>query len=301
MRTHCDTCHGTGFVTGYYQPIDIQITFDSDPKKQDLEKEWENVYDTKRARMCNYPIVRPKDLVINKDDYKRYVIKHVDTTKLPRWAQSAVVLSKQNYILSQILILEELNPDDNEYFIDVDNIPPIPIEDEGRTGSTLPFFNDHKPVTTDLPLTISSVQHLDLLYNTDEFAVIDGKFALKDGTGVIGTESFIASEIIPNTYTAIALTDDGEAKIAKSNQVTDVNKVVGIGVGVASTGQLIRVQHLGNLTNNNWHWIMGKSIFYDVNGHLTQSPPLYGYWIILGRPITSTTVRMDISVPIIRP
>jgi len=181
LVSHCDTCQGTGFVVGYYQPIPIQVSFDSDPKKSDSQKEWENVYDTKRARLSNYPLVRPKDLIVNMDDFKRYVISHVETTKLPRLSQSANNLSKQNYILSQLLVLEELNPDDNEYFIDVANIPQVPQTDEGNTGAQLPFFNDHMPVTVDAPLAITDgKQHVVLEFNSDDFIVVNGKLQLKN-------------------------------------------------------------------------------------------------------------------------
>ena len=184
VRSHCDTCKGTGFVTGYYQPIAMQVAFDSDPKKSDLQKEWENVYNTQRARLSNYPLVRPKDLIVCSDTNRRFVINHVETTKLPRLSQNANILSKQNYILSQLLSLEELNPDDNEYFIDVNNIPQVPITDEGRTGSTLPFFNDHMPVTVDLPLKITDAkQHVILQYSADDFELVNGVLTIKGGVG----------------------------------------------------------------------------------------------------------------------
>jgi hypothetical protein len=114
-KTHCDTCNGTGFIDGFYDPIDTQMAFDSDPRKSDSQKEWETVHDTKRARISNTPLVRPKDLLVNCDDAKRYVITHIETTKLPRLSPNLNTLSKQNYIISQLLTLEELNADDNEY------------------------------------------------------------------------------------------------------------------------------------------------------------------------------------------
>jgi hypothetical protein len=116
------------------------MAYDSDPKKSDSQKEWENTFDTKRARISNYPLVRPKDLIVNLDDNKRYVIMHVETTKLPKISENVSVLSKQNYIVSQLLTLEELNTDDNEYSIDIDNIPEVPIEDEGETGGVVPGY-----------------------------------------------------------------------------------------------------------------------------------------------------------------
>jgi hypothetical protein len=116
-KSHCDTCNGTGFIDGYYEPITTQVSFDSDPRKSDSQKEWENIYDTNRARLSNYPLVRPKDLIVNCCNAKRYVITHVETTKLPQLSPDQPTLSKCNYIISQMLTIEELNPDDNEYTI----------------------------------------------------------------------------------------------------------------------------------------------------------------------------------------
>ena len=126
-RTNCSTCNGTGFATGYFQPISKQISFDSDPKKSDSQKEWENNFDTKRARLSNYPLVRPKDLIFNINKNKRYVITNVETTKFPKLSSSGpTIWSKNNCICSQLLTLEELNTNDNQYNINVDNIPSIP-------------------------------------------------------------------------------------------------------------------------------------------------------------------------------
>lgn len=136
-KSHCDTCNGTGFVNGYYEPIPIQISFDSDPRKSDSQKDFENVFDDKIARLSNYPLVRPKDMIVNRDDAKRYVITHVETTKLPKLRDGISTLSKQNYILSQILNLNELNPDDNEYrvtWLDDDPSGTQPTSEEVPTG-----------------------------------------------------------------------------------------------------------------------------------------------------------------------
>ncbi len=300
VRTHCDTCHGTGFVTGYYQPIDIQISFDSDPKKSDSQKEWENVYDTKRARLSNYPMVRPKDLIVNKDDYKRYVIIHVETTKLPKLSEDANVLSKQNYILSQMLTLEELNPDDNEYFIDVDNIPPIPIEDEGQTGSTLPFFNDHKPVTVDPPLTVDTNQHVILHYSTDDFELVSGILKLKSSPGSIAVNNHIADVIIPTALKVLASNDIGHAVFADNTNVDQINRILGIGLSAAGSGGIVAVQSIGRLTYSGWNWDPGKSIFFDDDGDLTQIVPVEGFWKIVAQPITSTTIEIRLGHSVIK-
>lgn len=302
-KSHCDTCHGTGFVIGYYQPILVQISFDSDPRKADGQKEWENVYDSKRARLCNYPLLRPKDLIVNTDDYKRYVITHVETTKLPKLSESAIVLSKQNYILSQLLTLEELNPDDNEYFIDVDNIPEVPSSEDGGSGSTQPYFNDHMPVSVDAPLVITDgQQHLALDINTDDFIIQDGKLKLKYGAGTIGVDSFISAEIISTPLKVCVINDDGEVIVADYTNVDHLNRVVGISLNVASIGTEIFVQKLGVLSHLNWNWNIGESIFFDGAGNLTQTPQTegVGFFMIIAKPLSETSIDILLRSPVIR-
>jgi len=306
IKSHCDTCHGTGFVVGYYQPIATQISFDSDPRKTDGQKEWENVYDTKRARVCNYPLLRPKDLIVNQDDYKRYVITHVETTKLPKLSElegSTVILSKQNYILSQLLTLEELNPDDNEYFLDVDGIPEVPPSEEGGTGSTTPYFNDHMPVTVNAPLIITDGQQdLALEINDDDFVIEDGKLKLKYSTGAIGIDTFISAEIISTTMKVCAVNDDGKVIIADYTNIDHLNRIVGINLNVASIGMDVMVQKMGVLSNPSWSWDVGKSIFFDGAGNLTQTPQAegIGFFMIIAKPLSTTSIDILLRSPVIR-
>lgn len=301
IRSHCDTCHGTGFVAGYYQPIDIQISFDSDPKKTDLQKEWENVYDTKRARLSNYPLVRPKDLIVNKDDYKRYVITHVETTKLPKLSEDKNVLSKQNYIVSQILTLEELNPDDNEYFLDIDNIPEIPLTDDGQSGSTTPWFNDHKPVTTEDPLTVDDNQFVQLKYDPDDFELnSSGELSLLNSAGNIAIKPYVAAEVIPDAYRVLALDYSGNVILADHTDELMADRILGIGLSPAGIGGTVLVQSLSQLTYVSWNWDVGKGIFFDSDGILTQDVPLYGFIINVAKPVNSTTIEILIRQPVIR-
>lgn len=300
LRTHCDTCNGTGFVIGYYQPIEIQVSFDSDPKKSDSQKEFENVYDTKRARISNYPLVRPKDLIVNQDDYKRYVITHVETTKLPKLAESATKLSKQNYILSQLLTLEELNPDDNEYFLDIDNIPEPPPEEEGGTGGTHPWFNDHKPVTVDPPLEVDSEQHVTFNYSTDDFELVGDVFQLKNSTGNLAIDPYVAAEVIPEGLRVLAVEDDGRIILADYQDTDHADRIVGIGLSAAGIGGDILVQKMGIITNSAWSWTVGKGIFFDEDGILTQDVPLFGFLLHVAKPVSATSIDILVRLPIVR-
>jgi hypothetical protein len=117
-KSHCPTCNGTGFLVGYYSPIIAQLGVDSDPKKNDPQQVGEDPTTIKRSRLPNYPMVRDKDLIITTDDNKRYKIINVETTKLPRMSSSSRVLSRQNFILSQLITMEEIISSDQEYAID---------------------------------------------------------------------------------------------------------------------------------------------------------------------------------------
>jgi hypothetical protein len=295
IKSHCTTCLGTGFIVGYYQAIPIQVAFDSDPKKSDSQQNQENVFDTKRARMSNYPLVRPKDIIINQDDNKRYRIKHVETTKLPKLSESKTVLSKMNYIISQILTLEELVTTDVEYSIDIDGIPEVP-QSEAPAPVIPPT---HPPVTTEAPLTIDGDQFLQLLYDANKFEInANDELTLTDPLCTVAVNVSTAGEVLPSPYKVVYSDNSGTVSIADSSDINHMNRVMGIALNAAGGAGIAMVQRRGKLTEATWSWTLGRSIFFDANGDLTQTPPTSGFWMILGRPITSTQIEVNLETPV---
>ena len=296
IKSHCTTCLGTGLIVGYYQAIEIQISFDSDPKKSDSQQNYENTFDTKRARMSNYPLVRPKDLIFNDDDNKRYRVKHVETTKLPKLSDfDSGDLSKMNYIISQIMTLEELVTSDIEYSIDIDGIPEVP-----QSESPVPVIPPvHPPVTTEFPLTIDGDQFLQLLYDTGKFELnANNELTISDPLCTVAVYAPIAGEVIPTTYKVVITSTSGDVFVADSSDQTHMNFVTGIAINAAGAAGIVMVQRRGRLTEGTWSWVMGKSIFFDSNGELTQTPPTTGFWMILGRPLTPTTIEVNLETPV---
>ena len=114
IKSNCDVCGGTGKINGFYNPIKVQISYDSNPKMSNITHDQEITTKLIQGRMTNYPMVRPGDIVVNLDNNKRYKILKVDTTKLPGLSTSDK-LSGQNKVLSQILQLSEIAPTDPEY------------------------------------------------------------------------------------------------------------------------------------------------------------------------------------------
>ena len=298
VKSHCPTCNGTGFLVGYYQPIYIQLAYDSDPRSTDLGKEGENVLNTKRARMSNYPLVRPKDLVINRDDFKRYVIGHVETTKLPNLSKDRFTLSRQNYIISQILTMEELNSDDDEYRMDIENIPLPGPDEEGHTGAP-PQYVGHKPATAAAPLVVDSHQHITFSYSSDDFELVGGVFTLKSGS--LGTETIVAADIFPEPFKVVALDDDGKGIIADIDNLNHIDRIIGIALNASGAGGYLTVRKFGQISNTSWVWVMGKRIFINTDGDITQDvPDSPSFWLPIAQPVNATTIDVHLMMPVIR-
>lgn len=115
MKTHCNTCRGTGFVEGFYRPIEVQVAFEANPRVSIPGQSGELQVTNMRARMSNFPIVSPRDLIVKKDDNARMTIVKVDNTKLPNLSLGRNCKSGNAYIVSQLLDLAELTNDDPKY------------------------------------------------------------------------------------------------------------------------------------------------------------------------------------------
>ena len=115
MKTHCATCRGTGFLEGFYRGIPIQIAFDPNPKAAQSNLSGEIAVSDVRARMSNFPLVSPRDLIVQTDNNLRFTISKIDITKLPVLSTGRRCKSGSSHIVSQLLNLEELSPDDPKY------------------------------------------------------------------------------------------------------------------------------------------------------------------------------------------
>jgi len=306
-RTHCDTCKGTGFLDGWYDPIEIQISFDSDPRKTDSQKTGEDVYDTKRARLSNYPLVKPKDIILNLDKAKRYTIEHVETTKLPRLATHNdpgppnVNVSKANYIVSQLLTLKEIVTDDNEYFIEED------------------YYKFHVPATATDPVEVNEDQEMSLSVSPDDFDTSSGSLSLKNSVENFAVNDMIAAEDIGtlNKVLVVNPNGDGSVLIADSSDSSQANNVIGINITTAlgpvpdpdhpefgdPIKETIKVQNYGRIVNLSWTWVLGDPIFFDSSGTLTQTKPSASgsYAMEVAKAISPTEIEVFLEVPEVIP
>ena len=55
----------------------------------------------------------------------------------------------------------------------------------------------------------------------------------------------------------------------------------------------------GKMTEPSWNWDLDKFIYLGTNGLLTQTPPAAGFLLEMGWPINSTTILVDIKLPVL--
>lgn len=109
-----------------------------------------------------------------------------------------------------------------------------------------------------------------------------------------GTQTTVVAATALGGHRVVTL----EGNYASKDTATDKFKVLGLTNGAVSSGHTATVTTYGLITEGGWSWTVGNPVFLSTNGHLTQTPPASGFRMIVGRPMTATTLFIDISEPI---
>lgn len=112
--------------------------------------------------------------------------------------------------------------------------------------------------------------------------------------------------IVPLTGTAASNIADvqvirstsGGLAPASSADSTQVGTIVGIASAAASAAQPVSYQDGGIITRSAWAWSPGV-VFFDNNGHLTQTPPTGGFVQPVGRALSATAISVQLGSPIV--
>lgn len=99
-------------------------------------------------------------------------------------------------------------------------------------------------------------------------------------------------------HRVLKATEDG-ADYASSLELGDANRVIGLSTGAVMQGQPVLVQTDGEMTEPSWSWDISLPVFNGVDGLLTQVSASPGYSLIVGIPITPTTILVSVKQPII--
>lgn len=107
LRSHCITCYDTTFVRGYLDPIEIWVQID--PSSQSIQplQVMETQQQNTTARMGDFPPVKPRDIIIEAGENRRWRVERVTETQRLR------------AVLHQELQLHEIPLSDIEYKLPV--------------------------------------------------------------------------------------------------------------------------------------------------------------------------------------
>jgi hypothetical protein len=100
-------------------------------------------------------------------------------------------------------------------------------------------------------------------------------------------------------HRALKLNIDGKVEYASSDDLSDVRKVIGVGLNAATLDNPITVKGQGEIEESSWSWTPELPIYLGVAGALTQSPPSTGFVQILGTAISATKMFVNIEAPIL--
>jgi len=113
-NSKCNTCFGTGFKDGYYNPVGINGRISVENVQTTITPQGKSDTNHKRLTVLTYPMIEADDILIELNRNNRYLVKHVTTTEL------------KTVPVHQRITLSELSRDSVEYRIAV-NEDTIPI------------------------------------------------------------------------------------------------------------------------------------------------------------------------------
>lgn len=107
-RSHCSSCHGTGIVYGYWDPVYGFATRSATPVDVGTESQGNVERHQVQVKMMDIPEVERYDILVFLRDNKRYIIDQVLPTEI------------HTVNVHQELVVSELARSSNEYALEVD-------------------------------------------------------------------------------------------------------------------------------------------------------------------------------------
>lgn len=117
--------------------------------------------------------------------------------------------------------------------------------------------------------------------------------------------------ITGNAFSRIAATDlgghrvvrlnaDGQAAYADCYNLADASAVAGITIGAVILGDNAIIQTEGELIEPSWNWNIDLPVFLGALGQLTQTPPLSGFKLCVGTPLSPNRLLIRVGEAIIK-
>lgn len=107
IRSNCTTCFGTGRIGGYFPPIDVWMSFEPDPKMEEVTELKLKQHSRTTAQFTNYPLLTPDDMIVELKPNRYWKVASVQYTE------------KNRTIFLQFPQLSAVNLTDVEYLVPV--------------------------------------------------------------------------------------------------------------------------------------------------------------------------------------
>lgn len=90
---------------------------------------------------------------------------------------------------------------------------------------------------------------------------------------------------------------DGDVFYLDPDDEDHIDLLLGITLTAADIGTPVNVQRSGVLEDSAWNWNLGR-VWLGANGTLTQTPPLFGFDVLIGYAVSPTRITLNIQDPI---
>jgi hypothetical protein len=119
--------------------------------------------------------------------------------------------------------------------------------------------------------------------------------------GEASVHNYVAGEILSG-HRVVKLNNDNKAVYVSNSVLTDSGRVFGITIGASLIGQTTQIITIGTFEEPSWDWVVDLPIYLGTNGQLTQLTPTYPsakFLVVVGVPLSSTSIYVNIRFPII--
>lgn len=125
----------------------------------------------------------------------------------------------------------------------------------------------------------------------------------KGDPGVAGTVAFVyPAAYAISGHKIVLINNTGKAEYGSSDTIEHANRLVGMTTNAALQNESLNILSVGEVTEPSWNWQLDKPVYLGLNGNLTQVEPVYPtnrFSVVVGFPITATTLFLNIGYPII--
>lgn len=125
---------------------------------------------------------------------------------------------------------------------------------------------------------------------------IDRILYIKVPQDFTNTTAFVTSENI-NIHRLVAVNADGTIRYASNDDLTTMNRVIGLSLQSVNMGGYCEVLRHGEVHDSSFNF-SGTNLYVGVNGMITTIPPTSGYLQVVGTVINATTIYIDIFEPL---